>query len=83
MNDQSIFMKNKLFESMLRIRLVEESIANKYSEQKMRCPTHLSIGQEAIAVGVCANLTTQDQVLSTHRAHAHYLAKGGSLKGML
>ena len=76
-------MKNKLFESMLRIRLVEESIANKYSEQKMRCPTHLSIGQEAIAVGVCANLTSQDQVLSTHRAHAHYLAKGGCLKSMI
>jgi len=76
-------MKNKLFESMLRIRLVEESIANKYSEQKMRCPTHLSIGQEAIAVGVCANLTLQDQVLSTHRAHAHYLAKGGCLKSMM
>ena len=83
MNDQSIFMKNKLYESMLRIRLVEESIANKYSEQKMRCPTHLSIGQEAIAVGVCANLTSQDQVLSTHRAHAHYLAKGGCLKSMM
>ena len=83
MNDQSIFMKNKLFESMLRIRLVEESIANKYSEQKMRCPTHLSIGQEAIAVGVCANLTSQDQVLSTHRAHAHYLAKGGCLNSMM
>mgnify|MGYP001241010036 FL=1 len=76
-------MKNKLFESMLRIRLVEESIADKYSEQKMRCPTHLSIGQEAIAVGVCANLTSQDQVLSTHRAHAHYLAKGGCLKSMI
>jgi len=76
-------MKNKLFESMLRIRLVEESIASKYSEQKMRCPTHLSIGQEAIAVGVCANLTSQDQVLSTHRAHAHYLAKGGCLKSMM
>lgn len=76
-------MKNKLLESMLRIRLVEESIANKYSEQKMRCPTHLSIGQEAIAVGVCANLTSQDQVLSTHRAHAHYLAKGGSLNSMM
>ena len=80
---KSIFMKNKLFESMLRIRLVEESIANKYSEQKMRCPTHLSIGQEAIAVGVCANLTSQDQVLSTHRAHAHYLAKGGCLNSMM
>ena len=68
---------------MLRIRLVEESIANKYSEQKMRCPTHLSIGQEAIAVGVCANLTSKDQVLSTHRAHAHYLAKGGCLNSMM
>ena len=76
-------MKKKLIESMLRIRLVEESIAERYSEQKMRCPTHLSIGQEAISVGVCANLTKQDQVLSTHRAHAHYLAKGGCLKSMI
>ena len=66
---------SELQASMLRIRLVEESIANKYSEQKMRCPTHLSIGQEAIAVGVCSNLTNEDQVLSTHRAHAHSLAK--------
>jgi len=74
---------SKLQASMLRIRLVEESIANKYSEQKMRCPTHLSIGQEAIAVGVCSNLTNEDQVLSTHRAHAHYLAKGGCLNSML
>ena len=76
-------MKKKLFESMLRIRLVEESIADRYSEQKMRCPTHLSIGQEAISVGVCANLTLHDQVLSTHRAHAHYLAKGGCLNSMI
>jgi TPP-dependent pyruvate/acetoin dehydrogenase alpha subunit len=76
-------MKQKLFESMLRIRLVEESIAERYSEQKMRCPTHLSIGQEATSVGVCANLTKQDQVLSTHRAHAHYLAKGGCLNSMI
>jgi len=74
---------SELQRSMLRIRLVEESIANKYSEQKMRCPTHLSIGQEAIAVGVCSNLTNEDQVLSTHRAHAHYLAKGGCLNSML
>ena len=74
---------SELQASMLRIRLVEESIANIYSEQKMRCPTHLSIGQEAIAVGVCSNLTNEDQVLSTHRAHAHYLAKGGCLNSML
>ena len=74
---------NALEKDMLRIRLVEESIADKYSEQKMRCPTHLSIGQEAISIGVCANLSNQDFLMSTHRAHAHYLAKGGNLKAML
>ena len=74
---------SRLYESMLRIRLIEESIAERYSEEKMRCPTHLSIGQEAISVGVCSNLSKEDTVLSTHRAHAHYLAKGGCLKSML
>lgn len=73
----------ELQKSMLRIRMIEESIAEKYSEQKMRCPTHLSIGQEAISVGACSNLSNKDLVLSTHRAHAHYLAKGGNLKSML
>jgi TPP-dependent pyruvate/acetoin dehydrogenase alpha subunit len=72
-----------LYQEMLRIRLIEEEIAKRYSEQKMRCPVHLSIGQEAVAVGVSAHLTPEDYVLSTHRAHAHYLAKGGSLKSML
>ena len=76
--------KNKdLHHSMLRIRMTEEAIADRYSENKMRCPTHLSIGQEAISVGVCCNLTKEDLVLSTHRAHAHYLAKGGNLKEMI
>ncbi len=73
----------ELEENMLRIRLVEESIAEKYSEQKMRCPTHLSIGQEAVSVGVCGNLSKEDFLMSTHRAHAHYLAKGGNLKAMI
>jgi len=72
-----------LQQAMLRIRLVEEAIARRYSEEKMRCPVHLSIGQEAIAVGVCANLTNEDLVLSTHRAHAHFLAKGGDLRSMI
>jgi len=73
----------QLFEYMYRIRLTEETIAKRYHEGKMRCPTHLSIGQEAISVGVCGNLSNQDMVLSTHRAHAHYLAKGGDLKKMI
>lgn len=68
---------------MLRIRLVEERIAELYPEQEMRCPVHLSIGQEAPAVGVCAALSQKDKVLSGHRSHAHYLAKGGNLKRML
>ncbi|NGX59019.1 MAG: Acetoin:2,6-dichlorophenolindophenol oxidoreductase subunit alpha [Chlamydiae bacterium] len=74
---------NEPFYRMLRIRMVEEAIANRYPEQKMRCPVHLSIGQEAIAVGVCDQLQQTDYVVSNHRAHAHYLAKGGSLKRMI
>jgi len=68
---------------MLRIRLVEEAIAARYADQEMRCPVHLSVGQEATAVGVCAPLRDTDKVYSTHRSHAHYLAKGGDLKAML
>ncbi|MSP81047.1 MAG: thiamine pyrophosphate-dependent dehydrogenase E1 component subunit alpha [Rhodospirillales bacterium] len=67
---------------MLRIRLVEEAIADHYGEGEMRCPVHLSIGQEAAAVGVCETLALTDKVYSTHRCHAHYLAKGGDLNRM-
>jgi len=73
----------RLYYQMLRIRMIEEKIAELYPEQEMRCPVHLSIGQEAIAVGVCANLSGGDYVLSNHRSHGHYLAKGGGLKGMM
>lgn len=72
-----------LFYQMLRIRMVEEAIAAEYPKQEMRCPTHLCIGQEAIAVGVCAALDKEDVVFSAHRSHGHYLAKGGSLPAMI
>ena len=75
--------KKKLYYGMLRVRLIEEAIGEHYREQEMRCPVHLGIGQEAIAVGVCANLNQQDYVMSTHRSHLHYLAKGGDIKAML
>jgi pyruvate dehydrogenase E1 component alpha subunit len=68
---------------MLRIREVEERIAAEYAQQEMRCPTHLSVGQEAVAAGFCAHLRPTDWAVSGHRAHAHYLAKGGSLEAML
>lgn len=74
---------NRLLFSMKRIRAVEETIAARYSEGKMRCPTHLCTGQEAIAAGVGELLRGDDFVVSTHRAHGHYLAKGGNLKRMM
>ena len=76
-------IKKKLFYDMLRIRLVEETIATRYAEQKMRTPTHLSIGQEGVAAVAGQILKSQDYVVSTHRSHAHYLAKGGDLKAMI
>jgi TPP-dependent pyruvate/acetoin dehydrogenase alpha subunit len=74
--------KQLLFQ-MRRIRRVEEEIARRYGEGKMRCPTHLSIGQEAVAAAAGLSLRRSDLVVSGHRAHAHYLAKGGNLSAML
>lgn len=72
-----------LYRTMLRIRRVEETLADRYVEWQMRCPMHLCIGQEAIAAGVCAALRHDDVAYSNHRAHGHYLAKGGSLNAMI
>jgi pyruvate dehydrogenase E1 component alpha subunit len=73
----------QLLKKMLWIRGIEEELADRYKEQEMRCPMHLCIGQEAIAVGVCENLTNADKVFSNHRAHGHYLAKGGDASAMV
>ena len=72
-----------MYEQLVRIRMVEEAIVALYPQQEMRCPTHLSVGQEAPAVGISAHLATSDLVFGGHRSHAHYLAKGGNLKAML
>ena len=73
----------RLFESMVRIRMVEEAVAAHYKAQQMRCPVHLSIGQEAAAAGVGLALRADDMAMSGHRSHAHYLAKGGDLNAMV
>ncbi len=73
----------ELYRSMLLIRRVEERIAEEYTQQEMRCPVHFCIGQEAIAAGVCAALSPDDKVMSGHRSHGHYLAKGGNLARMI
>ena len=74
---------NDLAYGMLRIRKVEEKIDELNEAGRVKCPTHLYIGQEAVAVGVGHNLLQKDYVFSTYRGHGHYLAKGGSLKKMM
>jgi pyruvate dehydrogenase E1 component alpha subunit len=72
-----------LYRTMLRIRLVEETIAELLEGKEIGCPTHLYTGQEAIATGVCAALEKDDYIWGGHRSHGHYLAKGGDLRAMM
>ena len=76
-------MYEKFYRSLYRIRRAEEEIARIYPSDKIKSPIHLSIGQEAISVGVCEALRPDDIVFGTYRSHALYLAKGGDLKQML
>lgn len=66
-----------------KIRQTEEEIAKRYKEQEMRCPTHLSIGQELVPSIYAQFVNHEDYAVSTHRAHAHYLAKGGDINSMI
>ena len=70
------------WETMMLIRRAEEAIAGMVETGEARCPCHLYIGQEAVAAGVCAALTSADTIWGGHRSHGHYLAKGGSLEGL-
>lgn len=71
------------YKELLRIRRVEEILADEYRTGSMRTPTHFGIGQEAVAVGVCQALEIEDVVYTHHRCHTHYLAKGGNLLGLV
>lgn len=73
----------ELYRRMLRIRRVEEAIVTHYPKQQMRCPVHLSIGQEAAPAVLSLDLSDADRVYSSHRCHAHYLAKLGSTQKMI
>lgn len=72
-----------IYRMMQLIRLTEQGIAARYNKGEMRCPTHLSIGQECTPAVLSKLLDNDDLAVSTHRAHAHYLGKGGCLKSML
>ena len=76
-------MHEKFYRALYRIRRTEEEIAKIYPTDKIKSPVHLSIGQEAVSVGVCEALQPSDIVSGTYRSHALYLAKGGDLKKMI
>ena len=84
MSEQAhLSLHKKLYTSLYRIRRVEEEVVRIYPTDKIKSPVHLSIGQEAVSVGVCEALKEQDVAFGSYRSHALYIAKGGDLKGMM
>lgn len=73
---------NDLYECMVRIRLFEENAGKLQENGKIPGALHMYVGEEAIAAGVMAHLSDQDQITSTHRGHGHLVAKGGEMDKM-
>lgn len=71
------------YRTMSRIRAFEETAEAALKAGEVKGAIHLSIGQEAIAAGVCANLRRSDLIASNHRGHGHTLAKGASAEAMM
>ncbi len=72
----------RVYRQMVRIRTFEDNANQLYLSAKMPGLTHMSSGQEAVAVGVCDALKVGDRITSTHRGHGHCLAKGAQFKEM-
>lgn len=72
-----------MLERMVLIRRLEEQLGEDFKAGNLPGTVHLYIGEEAVAVGVCAHLADSDWITSTHRGHGHFLAKGGDPKAMV
>lgn len=70
----------ELYKKMYLIRAAEEQIQKYYPQDDMKTPMHMSMGEEAIAVGVCQALNDADQIFTTYRSHASFLAKTGNVE---
>ena len=73
----------EMLRSMQTIRRFEERASDDYQAGAIYGVVHCYIGEEAVAVGVCAALNADDQIISTHRGHGHCLAKGADLNRMM
>src|SRR2546421_11934149 len=72
-----------LYRTMARIRAFEETALAAQKAGEIPGPLHVSIGQEAVAAGICGNLRIDDRLTSNHRGHGHALAKGADPKRMM
>lgn len=73
----------EMYRKMLEIRRFEEKVYDLYGRNLVPGTIHLYAGQEAVAVGVCANLGRDDYITSTHRGHGHCIAKGARLERIM
>ncbi|MBU7024006.1 MAG: pyruvate dehydrogenase (acetyl-transferring) E1 component subunit alpha [Theionarchaea archaeon] len=73
----------EMYKKMLEIRKFEEKVYDLFTQNLIPGTMHLYMGEEAVAVGVCAALTPNDFITSTHRGHGHCIAKGASLTKMM
>src|ERR1051325_8598838 len=81
--DREITFHSEAYRRMLTIRRFEETAYSLYKNGEILGALHLSIGQEASAVGACLALQPNDYVTGTHRCHGHLIASGASLRGMM
>jgi pyruvate dehydrogenase E1 component alpha subunit len=72
-----------LYATMCRIRAFEETAMEAHKAGEIPGPLHVSIGQEAVAAGICRHLRRDDRITSNHRGHGHALAKGAAVAGMM
>ena len=80
----SVLEITQIFDFMVRLRLVEETIKEEYHpDDLMRCPVHFCVGQEASPAALTNLLRKKDVIYSHHRSHGYFLAKQGSLTGMI
>src|SRR3989449_10721421 len=73
----------EMLRTMQTIRRFEERASDDFQAGRIYGVVHCYIGQEAVAVGVCAALNRDDQIISTHRGHGHCIAKGADLNRMM
>lgn len=83
MKKQNSDLLHELYYKMNKIRFFEEAVERYFLDGEIPGFVHLYIGEEAIATGVCAHLTDDDYIMSTHRGHGHTVAKGADVNKMM